>query len=107
MQFLKMPHFGPKTAKKWFSGHISGTVPPRTKILGVLRPSGIGLIGQAIKKFCPQDLAATFAKIIGAVHLKTWQGQCETNVKRISSNTTKVIQYKYFILLVGLCKGCY
>ena len=70
MQFLKMPHFGPKTAQKWFSGHISGTVPPRTKILGVLRPSGIGLIGQGIKKFCPQDLAATLSKIMGAVHLK-------------------------------------
>ena len=70
MQFLKMPHFDPKTAKKLFSGHISGTKPPRAKIFGVLRPSGIGQIGQAIKIFCPQDLAAAFTKIPGKMHLK-------------------------------------
>ena len=70
MQFLKIPHFGPKTAEKWFLGNISGTVPPRTKILGVLGPSGIGLIGQGIKKFCPQDHAGTLSKIPCQVHLK-------------------------------------
>ena len=92
MQFLKIPHFGPKTAKKWFSGHISGTVPPRTKIFGVLRPSGIGLIGQAIKIFCPLDLAAAFTKIPGIMHLKI-NNRCPQ-----SSRLYKLPHLYYFML---------
>ena len=43
---FKTPSFWPKKGQKMVLGPISdGTVPPRTKILVVVRPSGIGLIG--------------------------------------------------------------